>query len=80
MLLAREMDLLAPALETCREIIIDRLMPTYPQHASRRCEELQEIERTMLLSAVAHKWWMPRCPSPLIWRKRVNVASLQGGN
>jgi hypothetical protein len=29
--------------------VIRRMLPTYPQHAARRCEELQEVEDTMLM-------------------------------
>jgi hypothetical protein len=32
--------------------IISRLLPTYPQHAARRAEELKELEETMLLNGV----------------------------
>lgn len=55
MVFAREMGLLSEALETCNEIypgvmeVIKRMLPTYPQHAARRAEELQEVEKTMLL-------------------------------
>ena|SRR5437868_5589943 len=58
MLFAQNMHLLNEALETCDEIypsimeVIRRLLPTYPQHARRRCEELQEIEATMLTSGL----------------------------
>ena len=54
MLFAQDMHLLDEAIETCDEIypsimeVIRRMLPTYPQHAARRCEELQEIEDTML--------------------------------
>ena len=50
----REMHLLPEAIEACDEIypsimeITRRMLPTYPQHAGRRCEEIQEIEKTML--------------------------------
>ena len=59
MLFAREMGLLDEALEICNESYpglleaVKRMLPTYPQHAARRGEELQEIEETMLLNGVA---------------------------
>jgi 3-hydroxyisobutyrate dehydrogenase-like beta-hydroxyacid dehydrogenase len=55
MLFAQDMHLLNEAIETCDEIypsimeVIRRMVPTYPQHAARRCEELQEVEETMLM-------------------------------
>jgi hypothetical protein len=58
MLFAREMHLLNEAIEACDEIypsimeVIRRMLPTYPQHAARRCEELQEVEETMLISGL----------------------------
>ena len=58
MLFAREMGLLDQATEVWEEFypgvmeIINRLLPTYPQHAARRAEELQELEETMLLNGV----------------------------
>jgi len=54
MLFAQDMNLLEEAIETCDEIypgimeITRRMLPTYPQHAGRRCEELREVEETML--------------------------------
>jgi 3-hydroxyisobutyrate dehydrogenase-like beta-hydroxyacid dehydrogenase len=27
--------------------LVDRMLPTYPQHAARRCDELGEVERTL---------------------------------
>jgi 3-hydroxyisobutyrate dehydrogenase-like beta-hydroxyacid dehydrogenase len=59
MLLAQDMHLLDEAIETCNEIypsimeVIRRMLPTYPQHAARRCEELQEVEDTMLMWGLA---------------------------
>jgi len=32
--------------------VVERMLPTYPQHAARRSEELQEVEDTMLLNGV----------------------------
>jgi 3-hydroxyisobutyrate dehydrogenase-like beta-hydroxyacid dehydrogenase len=58
MLFAQDMHLLNEAIETCDEIypnimeVIRRMLPTYPQHAARRCEELQEVEETMLMSGL----------------------------
>ncbi len=58
MLLAEEMDLADQAIEACDEIypsimeVIRRMLPTYPQHATRRCEELKEVEATMLNSGL----------------------------
>jgi 3-hydroxyisobutyrate dehydrogenase-like beta-hydroxyacid dehydrogenase len=58
MLFAQEMHLLNEAIEACDEIypsimeVIRRMLPTYPQHAARRCEELQEVEETMLISGL----------------------------
>src|SRR6266851_3912725 len=58
MLFAQEMHLLNEAIETCDEIypsimeLVRRWLPTYPQHATRRCEELQEVEETMLISGL----------------------------
>jgi 3-hydroxyisobutyrate dehydrogenase-like beta-hydroxyacid dehydrogenase len=58
MLFAQDMHLLGEAIETCDEIypsimeLIRRWLPTYPQHAARRCEELQEVEETMLISGL----------------------------
>jgi 3-hydroxyisobutyrate dehydrogenase-like beta-hydroxyacid dehydrogenase len=58
MLFAHGMNLLEEALETCDEIypgimeVIRRMLPTYPQHAGRRCEELREVEETMLMSGL----------------------------
>lgn len=54
MVFARKMQLLPEALEACEEIypgimeIMRRMLPTYPKHATRRCEEAGEIEKTML--------------------------------
>ncbi len=54
MVFARDMNLLPEAIEACDEIypsiteITRRMLPTYPKHAGRRCEEIQEIEKTML--------------------------------
>jgi hypothetical protein len=59
MLFAREMRLLDEAMEICNEFypgvmeVVTRLLPTYPQHAARRSEELQQVEETMLLNGVA---------------------------
>ena len=56
MLFSREMSLFSEALETCADFYpgviesVKRLLPTYPQHAGRRSEELRELERTMLLN------------------------------
>jgi 3-hydroxyisobutyrate dehydrogenase-like beta-hydroxyacid dehydrogenase len=53
MLLAEEMDLVDEAIQACDEIypsvmeIVRRMLPTYPQHATRRCEELNEVAETM---------------------------------
>jgi len=58
MLFAQQMDLLDEALRACDEIypsimeVINRMLPTYPRHAVRRCEELQEVEETMLRSGM----------------------------
>jgi len=58
MLFAQDMHLLNEAIETCDEIypsimeLVRRWLPTYPQHATRRCEELQEVEETMLISGL----------------------------
>jgi 3-hydroxyisobutyrate dehydrogenase-like beta-hydroxyacid dehydrogenase len=58
MLFAQNMNLLEEALETCNEIypgimeVMRRMLPTYPQHAGRRCEELREVEETMLMSGL----------------------------
>ena len=32
--------------------VIRRMLPTYPRHAGRRCEELREVEETMLMSGL----------------------------
>lgn len=59
MLFAREMGLLREAMEICDEFypgvmeVVTRMLPTYPQHASRRSEELRELEETMSLNGVA---------------------------
>jgi 3-hydroxyisobutyrate dehydrogenase-like beta-hydroxyacid dehydrogenase len=58
MLFAREMGLVDEAMEICNEFypgvmeVVKRMLPTYPQHAARRSEELQELEETMLLNGV----------------------------
>jgi 3-hydroxyisobutyrate dehydrogenase-like beta-hydroxyacid dehydrogenase len=58
MLFAQEMHLLNEAIEACDEIypsimeVIRRMLPTYPQHAGRRCEELWQVEETMLMSGL----------------------------
>jgi 3-hydroxyisobutyrate dehydrogenase-like beta-hydroxyacid dehydrogenase len=58
MLFARDMRLLSETLEMCDESysgvmeVIRRLLPTYPQHAGRRGEELREVEQTMLLNGL----------------------------
>jgi 3-hydroxyisobutyrate dehydrogenase-like beta-hydroxyacid dehydrogenase len=58
MLVAQDMHLLSEAIDTCDAIypsimeVIRRMLPTYPQHAARRCEELQEVEETMLISGL----------------------------
>jgi hypothetical protein len=58
MVFAKDMHLLNEAIEACDEIypsimeVIKRMLPTYPQHAARRCEELQEVEETMLISGL----------------------------
>jgi 3-hydroxyisobutyrate dehydrogenase-like beta-hydroxyacid dehydrogenase len=58
MLFAQDMHLLNEAIEACDEIypsimeVIRRMVPTYPQHAGRRCEELREVEETMLISGL----------------------------
>jgi 3-hydroxyisobutyrate dehydrogenase-like beta-hydroxyacid dehydrogenase len=58
MLFAREMGLLDEAIDTCNEFYpgvmeaVKRMLPTYPQHAARRCEELREVEETMSLKGV----------------------------
>jgi 3-hydroxyisobutyrate dehydrogenase-like beta-hydroxyacid dehydrogenase len=59
MLFAREMRLLDEAMEVCNEFypgimeVVARMLPTYPQHAARRTEELRELEETMSLHGVA---------------------------
>lgn len=56
MLFARNMNLLNEAVELCEEIypnimeVVNRMLPTYPEHAARRCEELREVEQTMLIN------------------------------
>jgi 3-hydroxyisobutyrate dehydrogenase-like beta-hydroxyacid dehydrogenase len=58
MLFAQDMHLLNEAIEACDEIypsvmeVIKRMLPTYPQHAARRSEELQEVEETMWISGL----------------------------
>jgi 3-hydroxyisobutyrate dehydrogenase-like beta-hydroxyacid dehydrogenase len=53
MLFARELGLLDDALAGCQQYYpgvteaIERLLPTYPQHAARRTEELRELEAAM---------------------------------
>ena len=59
MLFAREMGLLDEAMEGCKDFYpgvmkaVTRMLPTYPQHAARRTEELQELQETMLLNGVS---------------------------
>jgi 3-hydroxyisobutyrate dehydrogenase-like beta-hydroxyacid dehydrogenase len=56
MLLARQLRLLPDALESCEQCYpgvmeaVRRMLPTYPQHALRRSEEMRELEQTMLLN------------------------------
>lgn len=58
MLFAQDMQLLNQAVDACDEIypsimeVVRRMLPTYPQHAARRCEELQEVEETMLIGGL----------------------------
>lgn len=58
LVLARDMHLLADALEGCEYFYpgvteaVKRMLPTYPQHAPRRSEELQEVEHTMLMNGL----------------------------
>ncbi|MCU1248387.1 MAG: hypothetical protein JWQ49_1416 [Edaphobacter sp.] len=58
MVFAQDIHLLDEAIEACDEIypsimeVIRRMLPTYPQHAGRRCEELREREETMLMSGL----------------------------
>lgn len=58
MVFAQDMHLLDEALEACAEIypsimeVVRRMLPTYPQHAARRNEELREVEETMLASGL----------------------------
>jgi 3-hydroxyisobutyrate dehydrogenase-like beta-hydroxyacid dehydrogenase len=58
MLFAQNMHLLSEAIEACDEIypsimeVVRRMLPTYPQHTGRRCEELREVEETMLMSGL----------------------------
>jgi 3-hydroxyisobutyrate dehydrogenase-like beta-hydroxyacid dehydrogenase len=58
MLFAHEMHLLDEAIEACDEIypnimeVVKRMLPTYPLHARRRCEELLAVEETMLMSGL----------------------------
>jgi len=58
MLFAHDMQLLDQAVEACDEIypsimeVVRRMLPTYPQHAARRCEELKEVEETMLIGGL----------------------------
>lgn len=33
--------------------VVKRMLPTYPQHAARRCEELREVQHTMLTSGLS---------------------------
>ncbi len=52
-LLAREGGLLPELVECCKNSypgvaeVVERLLPTFPQHAARRGQEMQELERTM---------------------------------
>jgi 3-hydroxyisobutyrate dehydrogenase-like beta-hydroxyacid dehydrogenase len=56
MLFAQQMHLFDEAMGACDEIypsimeVMRRMLPTYPQHARRRCAELQAVEETMLMS------------------------------
>jgi 3-hydroxyisobutyrate dehydrogenase-like beta-hydroxyacid dehydrogenase len=56
--LAHEADLLEELFAGCRSSypgvmeVIERLLPSYPQHAGRRAQEMQELERTMLSSGL----------------------------
>ena len=43
------------------------MLPAYPRHAGRRCEELQELEETMLMSAWHLELSEPCEKSRLIW-------------
>jgi hypothetical protein len=58
LLFAQNMHLLNEAIETCDDLypsimeLIRRVLPTYPQHAARRCQELEEVEETMLVSGL----------------------------
>jgi 3-hydroxyisobutyrate dehydrogenase-like beta-hydroxyacid dehydrogenase len=58
MLFAQNMHLLDESLGACDEIypgimqIMNRMLPTYPLHAVRRCDELQQVEETMLRSGL----------------------------
>jgi 3-hydroxyisobutyrate dehydrogenase-like beta-hydroxyacid dehydrogenase len=58
MLFAQNMHLLSEVIEACDEIypsimeVVRRMLPTYPQHAGRRCEELREVEETMLMNGL----------------------------
>jgi len=59
LLFAHQMNLLDESLGACEEFypsimeVIRRMLPTYPQHAARRCEELQQVEETMLMSGAS---------------------------
>ena len=55
---AHESSLSEPFLERCRSFypgvmeVVDRMLPTYPQHAGRRAEELGELEHAMAAMGV----------------------------
>jgi 3-hydroxyisobutyrate dehydrogenase-like beta-hydroxyacid dehydrogenase len=76
MLFAREMHLLPAAIEGCDEIypsimeIMRRMLPTYPIHAGRRCEEIQEVEKTMLSNG------LPPRMTHAAWEVTSDVASV----
>lgn len=67
LLFAREMGLLEEALATFEETypalmeVVKRMLPTYPQHAARRCEELREVQQTMLASGVSPRMVSAAC-------------------
>lgn len=54
MLLAQQMEMLDDAVDMCNLLypeimaVASRMLPTYPQHAKRRSEELAEVETTMI--------------------------------
>lgn len=58
MVFARRMQLLDEAMEICNEFypgvmeVVERMLPTYLQHAARRSEELMELEETMLVNGM----------------------------